>query len=33
MFVSKIGTSSKTNKELLEIVKSNFDLRPGIIIR
>jgi len=27
------GTSSKTNKELLEIVKSNFDLRPGIIIR
>jgi S-adenosylmethionine synthetase len=27
------GTSSKTNKELLEIVKNNFDLRPGIIIR
>jgi len=27
------GTSSKTNKELLEIVKKNFDLRPGIIIR
>lgn len=27
------GTSSKTNQELLEIVKNNFDLRPGIIIR
>jgi S-adenosylmethionine synthetase len=27
------GTSSKTNKQLLEIVKNNFDLRPGIIIR
>ncbi|CAF3413473.1 unnamed protein product [Rotaria sp. Silwood1] len=27
------GTSSKSNKELLEIVKNNFDLRPGIIIR
>jgi len=27
------GTSSKTNKELLEIVQNNFDLRPGIIIR
>lgn len=27
------GTSAKTNKELLEIVKKNFDLRPGIIIR
>ncbi len=27
------GTSSKTNQELLEIVKKNFDLRPGIIIR
>jgi len=27
------GTSSKTNQELLKIVKNNFDLRPGIIIR
>jgi len=26
------GTSSKTDRELLNIVKSNFDLRPGIII-
>jgi len=31
--VFSYGTSSKTDKELLEIVKRNFDLRPGIIIR
>lgn len=31
--VFSYGTSSKTDKELLQIVKSNFDLRPGIIIR
>lgn len=27
------GTSSKTEKELLDIVKKNFDLRPGSIVR
>ncbi|KAK1154163.1 S-adenosylmethionine synthase [Acipenser oxyrinchus oxyrinchus] len=27
------GTSQKTEKELLEIVKKNFDLRPGVIVR
>jgi len=27
------GTSSKTPKELLEIVKKNFDLRPGKIVK
>jgi len=27
------GTSKKTNQELLEIVKNNFDLRPGILIQ
>ncbi|XP_076368314.1 S-adenosylmethionine synthase-like [Tachypleus tridentatus] len=27
------GTSDKTQKELLEIVKKNFDLRPGCIIK
>jgi len=27
------GTSHKTHKELLEIVKKNFDLRPGMIVR
>lgn len=27
------GTSSKTQKELLKIVKDNFDLRPGRIVK
>lgn len=27
------GTSEKSEKELLEIVKKNFDLRPGVIVR
>ncbi|MCI4388496.1 hypothetical protein PGIGA_G00086700 [Pangasianodon gigas] len=27
------GTSEKSEKELLEIVKNNFDLRPGVIVR
>ncbi|KAF7242215.1 S-adenosylmethionine synthase isoform type-2 [Varanus komodoensis] len=27
------GTSQKTEYELLEIVKKNFDLRPGVIVR
>ncbi|KAG8435013.1 hypothetical protein GDO86_013104 [Hymenochirus boettgeri] len=27
------GTSEKTEKELLEIVNRNFDLRPGVIVR
>ncbi|KAK2493592.1 hypothetical protein MC885_016155 [Smutsia gigantea] len=27
------GTSQKSERELLEIVKKNFDLRPGVIIR
>ena len=27
------GTSSKSPKELLEIVKNNFDLRPGKIVK
>ncbi|CAF1584323.1 unnamed protein product, partial [Adineta steineri] len=31
--VFSYGTSSKTHKELLDIVNNNFDLRPGIIIR
>ncbi|CAF1060835.1 unnamed protein product [Adineta ricciae] len=31
--VFSYGTSQKSNKELLEIVKNNFDLRPGMIIR
>lgn len=31
--VFSYGTSKKTQKELLEIVKRNFDLRPGVIIK
>ncbi|KAG5281231.1 hypothetical protein AALO_G00068870 [Alosa alosa] len=27
------GTSQKTERELLDIVKKNFDLRPGVIVR
>lgn len=27
------GTSEKSEKELLEIVRKNFDLRPGVIVR
>lgn len=27
------GTSHKTQKELLNIVKRNFDLRPGMIVK
>ncbi|XP_042564273.1 S-adenosylmethionine synthase isoform X2 [Clupea harengus] len=27
------GTSQKSEKELLDIVKKNFDLRPGVIVR
>lgn len=27
------GTSQKSEKELLEIVFKNFDLRPGVIVR
>lgn len=27
------GSSEKTEKELLNIVNKNFDLRPGVIVR
>uniref|UniRef100_A0A4W5QAF9 methionine adenosyltransferase n=1 Tax=Hucho hucho TaxID=62062 RepID=A0A4W5QAF9_9TELE len=27
------GTSQKSERELLDIVKKNFDLRPGVIVR
>lgn len=27
------GTSHKSERELLDIVKRNFDLRPGVIVR
>lgn len=31
--VFDFGTSTKTQKELLAIVRSNFDLRPGMIVK
>lgn len=31
--VFSYGTSKKTDDELLKIVKENFDLRPGVIVR
>jgi len=33
LFVNSYGTGKKSDSELLEIVKQNFDLRPGMIIR
>lgn len=33
VFVDTYGTGKKTNAELLEIVKNNFDLRPGAIVK
>jgi S-adenosylmethionine synthetase len=31
--VFSFGTSNKSQKDLVQIVNDNFDLRPGIIIR
>lgn len=33
IFVSSYGTGVKSDAELLKIVKQNFDLRPGVIVR
>jgi len=33
VFVSSYGTGVKTDAELLQIVKDNFDLRPGKIVK
>jgi S-adenosylmethionine synthetase len=33
VFVDSYGTGKKTDKELLDLVNKNFDLRPGCIIR
>lgn len=33
IYVDTYGTGKKTNAELLEIVKKNFDLRPGCIVQ
>jgi S-adenosylmethionine synthetase len=33
IYVDTYGTGTKSNAELLAIIKKNFDLRPGIIVR
>jgi len=33
LFVDTYGTGVKSDEEILEIMKKNFDLRPGVIIR
>lgn len=31
--VDSYGTGKKSDSELLQIVRKNFDLRPGVIVR
>ncbi|KAJ6190584.1 hypothetical protein N7519_000605 [Penicillium mononematosum] len=33
IFVESYGTSSKTSDELVQIIRNNFDLRPGVIVK
>jgi S-adenosylmethionine synthetase len=33
MFVETYGTSDRSSDELVEIVKKNFDMRPGVIVK
>ena len=33
LFVDSYGTSDKTSTELVKIIRDNFDLRPGVIVR
>jgi len=33
IFVDSYGTSEKTSDELVDIIRSNFDLRPGVIVK
>ena len=33
LFVESYGTSDKTSDELVEIIKKNFDMRPGVIVQ
>jgi S-adenosylmethionine synthetase len=33
LFVDTYGTGKRSDQEIVEIVKKNFDLRPGVIIR
>jgi len=33
MFVETYGTSDKSSDELVKIIRNNFDLRPGVIVK
>jgi S-adenosylmethionine synthetase len=33
VFVETYGTSDKSSDELVEIIRANFDLRPGVIVK
>ncbi|KAJ5378944.1 hypothetical protein N7509_012063 [Penicillium cosmopolitanum] len=33
LFVETYGTSKKTSEELVQIIRNNFDLRPGVIVK
>jgi len=33
IFVETYGTSDKSSQELVEIIKANFDMRPGVIVK
>jgi S-adenosylmethionine synthetase len=33
IFIDTYGTGKKSNSELLDIIKKNFDLRPGVIVK
>lgn len=33
IFVETYGTSDKSSKELVEIIRNNFDMRPGVIVK
>ena len=33
MFVETYGTSDRSSNDLVEIIRSNFDLRPGVIVK
>jgi S-adenosylmethionine synthetase len=33
VYIDTYGTGKKTNDEMLKIIKNNFDLRPGVIVK
>ncbi|KAK4545119.1 S-adenosylmethionine synthase [Oleoguttula mirabilis] len=33
LFVESYGTSDKSSEELVEIIRANFDMRPGVIVK